>query len=536
VNELGNAALMAVVLAIAWGRPNLARRWLAPIESAWRRLRHPVLILVLTGLVLTTGLNLLRGLPEPWGHDSFSNLLAADTFTEGRLTNPPHPHWQHFETFHTIHQPTYASKYPPLQGFVLALGQVLTGHPLVGSWLATLFAGIAVYWMLRGWMPARWAWVGGMLVLLHPVTLLWSTWYFGGTLALGAGALVVGAWRRLPRQPTAAWWLGIGLALLANNRPFEGFVLAVATAAVWLWRCCWRELWRTALVLAVAGIWMAYYNWRVTGIPWQMPYLAYEKQYGIAPLLVWQHPKPAPEYRHAVMREFHEGWDLRIYAEQQTLTGWLDVCRRKIKTYFFGALPVSGAVVPVCFAVGLVISAWLNRRRSGMMAALLALALFGTGLMFSSWYNIHYAAPGIPLLILLIVQGLRALRACQKRGRLLVLVILTGAISLSVSGIAFLLRSQPNRFQRQRTALTRQLLATGPPHLVFVRYAPGHDPDNEWVFNAADIDRAPIVWARELPDNQPLLDYFRDRQVWLWEPDPEPPRLTPYPATTNRPE
>ena len=58
-------------------------------------------------------------------------------------------------------------------------------------------------------------------------------------------------------------------------------------------------------------------------------------------------------------------------------------------------------------------------------------------------------------------------------------------------------------------------------HLVLVRYGDCHDAGEEYVYNDADIDHARIVWAREVPGQSlaPLLDYFRNRDVWVFQPD-----------------
>jgi hypothetical protein len=69
-----------------------------------------------------------------------------------------------------------------------------------------------------------------------------------------------------------------------------------------------------------------------------------------------------------------------------------------------------------------------------------------------------------------------------------------------------------------------------------VRYAEGHNPHLEWVWNAADIDRSAVVWAREMGpvQNARLLSYYVGRQVWLFEPDRDPTALTPYPVADSR--
>ena len=183
--------------------------------------------------------------PVPRVHDEFSYLLAADTFAHGRLTNPTHPEWVHFESFHIFHQPTYMSKYPPAQGLMLGLGQVLTGTPVAGIWLGTAFGCASICWMLYGWLPPRWAFLGGLLTLLSPtIQNNWGQSFQGGAIAMGGGALAFGAFARILKSGGVfnAMILGIGISTLAVTRPFEGVVTILPMGKLWFCRSKTRRV------------------------------------------------------------------------------------------------------------------------------------------------------------------------------------------------------------------------------------------------------------------------------------------------------
>jgi len=81
-----------------------------------------------------------------------------------------------------------------------------------------------------------------------------------------------------------------------------------------------------------------------------------------------------------------------------------------------------------------------------------------------------------------------------------------------------------------RKPVEKQLAALPGQHLVLVRYSKDHNSGEEYVYNEADVDHAKTVWAREIPgiDLAPLFNYFRNRDVWVYEPDEDDRSVTRY--------
>jgi hypothetical protein len=513
----------------------------AALNSLAKRVRLTVIAVGVLSLAINAALSLFGYMPQPEVHDEFSYLLAADTFAHGRLANPVHPLWVHFESIHINQLPTYASMYPPGQGFFLAVGQVITGYPIVGAWIGVAFGCGAVAWMLFAWIPPRWAMLGGVLAAFHPLVLEWGQNYWGGGVAMGGGALVLGAFRRLIPVPRSrdAVIMGIGIAVLANTRPYEGFVLSGLLCAVFgiYMLTGGRPDYRTMLksvalpmfaVLLPVAIWMGYYNYRVVGKPLLMPRLVNHHTYMMAPVFLWQEPAPQPHYRHRAMRDFHVGWEMSDYLAQRSLLGRVSWGWDKA-TRLAGEYARSWGL-----AVPLIVLPWVFWRDRWMRIAVLLLAFFAVALLLVVWVLAHYAAPVMGLFLVVSLECMRFLSAWRWRGKSIGRWVTGTAIGLCfLSGVLACSKLVGKRtaepsFGTLRAHILSRLEQTGGKHLILVRYRPDHNPHLEWVYNAADIDRAPIVWAREMDTDQnaKLLEYFKGRHVWLFEADEL--RISPF--------
>jgi hypothetical protein len=558
--------LTVIVFAASFLLPRLGSARFARIERVFvplaQRKRWSVVFVAVTAFVLRLAILPVCPVPLPFVPDDFSFLLAADTFAHGRLTNPTPSMWTHFETIHVTMQPTYMSMYFPGQGLLFAVSKVVLGHPWYGLLVTSAFMCAAICWMLQAWLPPTWALLGGLLAVLRlGLFSFWINTYTGaGVTSCLGGALVLGALPRLMKTTSIRHGLILasGIALLVLTRPYEGMLLCLPVAVVlvrWTFFAKNRPtprvlIQRAALPLALVITtiaWLGFYNYRAFGNPLTLPYTADRATYAVAPYFVWQPARPAPAYRHEVLRSFYDDpsdSELEYFNRIHSISGYFPESLGKIwaAIVFFtgGALFIPLVMVRRVF---------LDRRIRFLVACALVLI---PGMAIQIYLLPHYLAPFTSAFYAIGLQAMRHLRVWRHEGKpvgtmlvrmAVTLCIVTAGLRLSAEPLHIKLDEWPtakwnwvwygpDHFGTERARIESGLERLPGNHLVIVRYAPCHQVLDEWVYNAADIDRSKIIWAREMDasNNLELIRYYHDRKVWLVEPDAVPVRVVPYPA------
>jgi hypothetical protein len=160
-------------------------------------------------------------------------------------------------------------------------------------------------------------------------------------------------------------------------------------------------------------------------------------------------------------------------------------------------------------------------------------------LIQSLWIPPEYLAPIIGVNVFLMTQGLRGLYVLRlgtnRYGSRFAMLLVASTMAAFL--IHWLRTEKAGALPpqvRERARIMAELLQSPGKDLVFLRYRHGADAESQrlsrgdnqqtvWCHNSPDVDQSEIVWALELnsPSDQKLVKYFRDRRVWIAEPDGE---------------
>ena len=470
--------------------------------------------------------------PPPRVQDEFSYLLASETFAHGRLTNPTPPQWHHFEAFHVLMQPTYMSKYGAAAPLFMAFGERFFGTPRVGVLLSMALAAASLCWMLQAYLPAEWALLGGLLAI---VRMSWFSYfgngYWGGSVAMLGGCLLLGAAARLARRPKPRYALlmGAALILLANSRPFEGALVSLPICFYTLWvlpknRATLRVLVPGLAVLLAGTVLTGYYCHRVTG-RLTFPWIAHWQQWGMAPPFLFGKPNYSVHYQFPEQLIYNRDADMFPYTSLQARGDFpAEVAAKGVYQWLFFIFPA--LTLPL---IGL-IPTWRARKSRALVYTL---ALASLGFLSETWLQAHYFAVSTGILYLILLNGLRWMRV-GGRSSIVWLKLMRGTLaSLVIMAAVRLIVVPTNGFPTWATWMNldgetpawqdiHHIMEAKPgKQLVIVRYGRDHLWQNDWINNGYDIPTQHVIWARDTEpgeSNLPLLCAFKDRQVWLLAP------------------
>ncbi len=559
--EFFEICLVLLCVVLAFVRPTFASRWFSRVEAMLSGISEHrwlcALILFLFPISLRLLLIPVYGPPAPFISDEYAYLLQADTFASGRWTNPSPSLPQHFTSIYVLTEPTYTAEYQIGQGLMLAIGQVLTGLPWAGVVLSMGLLCALLYWALLAWLPPHWAFAGTAIVVSVQISVLsyWMNSYWGGCVPAIGGTLTLGALPRIrDRNPILFTSIAAaGLFVLLNSRPLEGLLLSVVVAGT-LAYCTFFSKQLSLPVLtrqiipvlvttcAVTVAFAGFYNRRVTGRATEFPYMLYKSGYGVPQGFFWQRPVIAPHPMPADIRAEYED-QLRQHERRKSLKALIGATGGKLRRFweFYIGIPLSLTLLFLPFI-------WRSpEMRLALWTLLLVLGL--DNLLFFAYFP-HYSAPVTVLIVLVVIQCIRRMRATGQAGlflsRALPVVCALGLMipvcgrlyeSLLPPKLSPVKKLWQSEFAHDvsRELFVPQLERESGRQLVLVRYKTYNGEKKfEWIFNRADIENAKIVWARDSgnPEStRQLLQHFAGRKIWLAEPDASPPRIAPFPVT-----
>ena len=183
--------------------------------------------------------------------------------------------------------------------------------------------------------------------------------------------------------------------------------------------------------------------------------------------------------------------------------------------------------------------------------------VLAAGMSIEIYFLPHYVAPFTAAFYAIGLQMMRHLRVWKPEGKPAGLAMVRFIVTVCVLMACLRIFAEPlhiappewapgnwnftwfgpQHFGVEREQMEKRLDQLPGGQLVIVHYGPKHYPLDEWVYNAADIDDSKVIWARDTDaaGNRELMRYYKDRKVWLAEPDAIPARISPYPIDGSEP-
>lgn len=505
---------LALVIAAAAALALLRRRHPATAVPAWLAAGPllPAACALLTALWLAW---LFGGLdPLPVIHDEHSYLLEAALLARGQVAAAARPIPAFFEQYYVFVTPVTASRYPPGWSLALAPG-VAAGLRgvipilLTAGTAALLVAGVR---RLAGAATALLAWA---LWLAMPSELRFRPTLLSehlSTLLMVTGWWAILAWRADRRT---GWLLLLGAvtAWLGITRPLTAVAYAIGATAMVLPAIARRRAWRPALGAVAAGLpfiaLLAWHDHAVTGSVFSTPLRRYSEVYFPFDLPGFGLDRTPPE--RALPEDF-----ARFAAKTAPLHTSFTVERlprilairlerigvqtgRTVGTATFWIAVLAGV------AAGGALARW------GLAFAALHIASYLTFSHYPTW-TIYYLELD-PLWAALAAYGIATLVRRE---------LPRGLVALWVAGmaIAALPKAREDRRNLEGTIprWIARLQGIPAPAIVFVRYAPDHDPDHALIVNEPDLARAPrwVVYDRGA-ENAALRALAPERTAWRYD-------------------
>jgi len=553
INTLGlfeyfQAPLIALVAIIALRLPGVGGGLMGRFErilgEVAGRPGRAIVLIVLLALALRGAAMPLTGVPAPKVADETSAFLQADTYLKGAFANRTRL-TDDFESVFVNLSPTYASMYPVFRALPLALGGLAGLNFWAGVWASMIALCAATYWMLRAWIPGRYALVGALVVLTrYGVFSYWVNSYWGGAFTALGGVLLLGGYRRLCQKATlsAGAWTGLGALILMTTRPYEGLLFSAPFAVGLLVRlargpaAARRPLMIggavAALLVAFGGAATVIDNQAVTG-NWRVaPYDLYRQTTAPTPPFLFEKPAPRAQGRY-YLTQASLNQEKGAYERGRTLPGFLAAAAHRL---FHAWNFYVGFALTVPFFIGLAAARRDLGRDLGrdptLLAAMLSLL---AGLMLETWDFAHYEAPAFGVFILVTMVGLRRLRAWTPRGRPVGLALsrwlplglalglwlpiayaLTGVGSGSFENDTTSAPCCAIRADSIHQGVERLVDGPGARDIIRVRGEAGAPITQIVVYNGADIARERVIWINaDDALNPATIARFPGRRVWL---------------------